>query len=272
MFVLALVVWLLVGQPWWAPLVGALVAVSATALLPGGRGRGVELGALGTAAAVVSTLSVWAWLLLAGVLLVVGAALPPAVLDRAPMRFRRAVLVSSLVMSVMLVAVGVIGLVVEQRALGHARAAQGAESMDRTRAQLLPRSPSAAVHALLGAIAHDDPTAACWSLTTTAAEHLATAVDAQSCPTAISTLHDQVTDPIAYRSPDSGSITTGPTSPDGETSHANACSLTWTARTGADATGRGTLPSTRPGPQVGMLDLHRPRPDGGYLITGYRSC
>ncbi|GAB3902483.1 hypothetical protein GCM10029964_093030 [Kibdelosporangium lantanae] len=68
----------------------------------------------------------------------------------------------------------------------------------------------------------------------------------------------KVTDPEVYADPHGATETPGPA---GRTL-VDGCHLTWSSWSG----------SSRPGPQVGRLELEHPPGNAGYLITGYRSC
>lgn len=168
--------------------------------------------------------------------------------------------------------VGVVALVVNHLAALAESREDWEAGMERTRGQLLPRTPAAAVHALLSAVARDDPSAACWSFSPAAVDQLTSAFGVEDCAAAVRALHAGVDNPLAYESPDSQSIATVGGSSDGELVVVDACALAWDGLPGILG---GSRTRVVPGPQLGVLDMRRVSPSQGltgYWVVGYRRC
>lgn len=259
----AALLWGLAGLPWWALAVAvgtALLVRLLAPLLPRVlSGHPVRAGVLAGAGTAALELSAWGWLVLTAAALVLGAATG---------RFggrRRAPLL--LVAAVVFGLAGGAGLFVEEVAADRARAAEWAQTSDRNRAQLLPGSPARAVRALVEAVAANDPMA-CRMFAPPAAEQLAAALGAADCPAALSALHAEVVDPEAYGSPDSVAVRQR-LAADAESGTGDGCSMTWA---GLDRVlGGPRVAAPPPGPQLGVLELHRELGQG-YRVTGYVPC
>jgi hypothetical protein len=153
--------------------------------------------------------------------------------------------------------------VAEQTQAAHTADMRSAEQLQLARQ--LPENPPDVAVALTEFIGEGGPNAdafACLMFSPTAADQLATTVDAASCPAAIQTLHDQVSDRSTYINavtipPDTWSTT-------GDTGTVNGCAVTWTGLFTEE-------PATPPGPLIGHLILTR-QDDKGWLITSYHGC
>lgn len=255
-----LTLWALAGAPWWAPAIGfgvvLLLRVLAPVLPRVVLVRAVPLGAVVAVAATLSALPPAAWLLLfAEVLAVVALLAGPRLPSHPP---------STLLLLVgagLLVVAGTAGLVIAKIEADRERAIAAEHESDVLRARMLPRSPQSAVRAVVNAIADNDP-AMCTAFTPAAREQFATANGASTCAGAIAALHQRVSDPHKYESPDVYAVRDW-TTPDREIGSANGCTLSWDAPFGNGG--------PAPGPQFGVITAHRELGQG-YRITAYAPC
>jgi hypothetical protein len=153
--------------------------------------------------------------------------------------------------------------VADQAQAAHAADVRSAEQLQLARQ--LPASPPDVAVALTEFIGEGGPNpdaVACLLFSTAAAGQLAATMDAASCPAAIQSLHDQVSDRGTYIN---GVIIPADTwTTTGDIGSLNGCALTWNGLLVEE-------PATRPGPLLGHLTLAR-QDSMGWLITGYQGC
>jgi hypothetical protein len=261
-----LVVWSLAGASWWVLATGAVVTLTLGALR---RRAAFELGALAAVAMLAPDVSAWGWLLLLGAALVVPALQPPPRLVVAGGRGRRVRQVLATA-AVALALVGAVALLIEHVAKATAIAEDWNAGMDRTRAQLLPSTPAAALRGLGTAVARSDPAAVCWSMSPVAEAQFSAGIGAPDCSTAVQVLHDRVRDPAAFESPDTRSIAES-TLQDGSVIRVDGCSLTWNGLSEIISGSPHSRTQPPPGPQLGVLEVRREL-NAGYRITSYAPC
>lgn len=126
----------------------------------------------------------------------------------------------------------------------------------RSLAGLLPSYAPSVPAILAGRIATNDPST-CALFTDTARAQFTTAHQSTACPTAVNTLHIQVSDSQVYSNPRNP-----PTTPGLAGVVIDACHLTWSTWAGP----------AHPGPQIGRLTLQHPPRHAGYLIANYQPC
>lgn len=276
--------WVVVGQPWLPPVVAVAAAVL-TRLLTRVRAyqpaRATMTGLLVGGLVLLIGQSLWAWLLIGGTTtaVTVGPAAPRPLLPAAhaanaahatstsPATLRRSVLHWRLhlaLLGALTAALGLVGLVQQHAATERQRAAQEQHASALARARLLPPSPPQAAHALLDAIADNDPSACNTLLDTTGAAQLATNTHTTDCPAAIHALSSRVVDRNRYPQPDSSTI---PTTTLGDTATVDTCHMTWLGLSGI----LGTAPTPAVGPQTGQLRLTRVLGQG-WTITDIHKC
>jgi hypothetical protein len=133
------------------------------------------------------------------------------------------------------------------------------------RARELPASPPDVVVALVEFIGEggiDATRAACLMFSSAATAELISALNANSCPTAIGYLHSEVTDPGRYIN----AITVPPTAwqANADSATVDGCGVNWDGLLNS-------APPIRPGPFPGRLMLARQN-NWGWLITAYQAC
>jgi hypothetical protein len=123
---------------------------------------------------------------------------------------------------------------------------------------LLPSYGPAIPGILASHISKGDAAGVCSLFTDAGRSQFATAHQATDCPSAIVSMNAKVTDHELYADPHGA--TEGPGA--GGRVVVDGCHLTWATWSGP----------SRPGPQIGRLELEHPPGQVGYLIAGYRAC
>ncbi|GAB3889907.1 hypothetical protein GCM10029964_060460 [Kibdelosporangium lantanae] len=131
-------------------------------------------------------------------------------------------------------------------------------STSRAPLGLLPSYGPAIPGILANHISKGDAAGVCDLFTDAGRTQFAAAHQAADCPAAVASINAKVTDHELYADPHGA--TEAPNA--GGRVVVDGCHLTWSSWSG----------TSRPGPQVGRLELEHPPGQMGYLIVGYRSC
>ncbi|GDY29378.1 hypothetical protein [Gandjariella thermophila] len=258
----AAVLWPLAGFPVIPVAVAVAVLLVARILLgflPGflRRRRTLVLSAvlLALDLYLVTLVSVWAWLIVAGVALIAGGI---AAYPRLPV----AVPLGAAGLAAIVTAT--VALSIEHHQAAVAEQQQSRQEQQEHQAALLPANPSETLTALATYIARGNATAACLLFSANPQqdarpEFVHAVAGATSCPDAVARLHQQVTDQNEYPEMRPPAESTG-----GSTPVIDGCQASWD-----DPTSGAAVPA--PGPKLGRLTVQK-QGGGGYQIVHYEPC
>jgi hypothetical protein len=257
----ALALWPLAGFPVIPVLVALAVLVVARVLLgflPGfvRRRRTLVLNVvlLALDLYLVTLVSVWAWLVVAGVALIAAAVATYP-------RLRVAVPLAAAGLAAIVAAT--VALSVRHHQAAVAQQHQSQQQEQQYRAALLPQNPSETLTSLAGAISRNNTAAACLLFSAnpqydSRPEFVRAVPGATSCPDAVTRLYQQVTDRSDYAGMRQLADGSGPRF------FVDGCHVSW-----GDPVNGTTGPD--PGPRLGRLTVQK-QDNGGYQIIHYEAC